>query len=118
MFARVLRSHFKAGMISQAVELFEKSVLPQCRKQPGFKGAYFLTDSATCECVAITIWASEEAMLASEKNLFFQQQVAKFIPFYIGSPVREAYEVILKAEAGGRRSSSTPPLRNSKNKKR
>lgn len=99
MFARVLRCHFRAGKIDQAVELFEKNVLPQCRQQPGFKGAYFLTDSRTGESTAITLWASEEAMLASEKNRFFQQQVAKFIPYYEGSPVREAYEVALKAEA-------------------
>jgi heme-degrading monooxygenase HmoA len=99
MFARVLRSHFRAGKIEQVTEVFEKSVLPQCRKQPGFKGAYFLTDSRTGESMAITLWASEEAMLASEKNRFFQEQVAKFIPFYEVPPVREAYELILKAEA-------------------
>ena len=117
MFARVLRSHFKAGKADQAAELFEKNVLPLCRKQPGFKGAYFLIDARTDESVAITLWSSEEAMLASEKNRFFQQQVAKFIPFYEGSPLREAYEVILKAEAGERRSSSEPPVGKSKNKK-
>lgn len=118
MFARLLRSHFKVGSVDQAAELFEKSVFPQCRNQPGFKGAYFLTDSLTGESVAITLWASEEAMLASEKNRFFQQQVAKFIPFYEGSPVREAYEVVLKAGARERRSSSAPLAGNPKNKKR
>jgi heme-degrading monooxygenase HmoA len=95
--------------VDQAVELFEKNVLPQCRKQPGFKGAYFLDDPRTGESVAITLWASEEAMLASEKNQFFQQQVAKFIPYYEGSPVREAYEVILEEEARKRRPRLPPP---------
>lgn len=118
MFARVLRSHLRAGKVGQATELFEKSVLPQCRKQPGFKGAYFLTDPRTGESVAITLWTSEEAMLASEKNRFFQQQVAKFIPFYDISPVREAYEVILKAEGAERRPSSASAAGRSKNIKR
>jgi len=99
MFARVLRCHLRAGKIDQAVELFENNVLPQCRQQPGFKGAYFLINPATREYKIITLWANEEAMLASETNRFFQQQVAKFIPFYEGSPVREAYEVVLKAGA-------------------
>ena len=116
MFARVLRSRFRAGKVDQAVELFEKNVLPQCRKQPGFKGAYFLDDRGTGESVAITFWESEEAMLASERNQFFQQQVAKFIPYYEGSPVREAYEVILKEGVRKRRPPLPPPDEKSKNK--
>jgi heme-degrading monooxygenase HmoA len=116
MFARILRSRFKAGTVNQAVELFEQSVLPLCHKQAGFKGAYFLDDPKTGESVTITLWESEEAMLASERNQFFQQQVAKFIPYYEVAPVREAYEVILKEKARKRRPPLPPPGGKSKNK--
>jgi heme-degrading monooxygenase HmoA len=99
MFARILRSRLKIEKIDEATTTFREGVLPLCREQQGFKGGYFLTDPKTGESVAITFWENREAMLANEQSHFFQEQVAKFIPFYITPPVREAYEVILQEEA-------------------
>ncbi|HUU38897.1 MAG TPA: antibiotic biosynthesis monooxygenase [Candidatus Desulfaltia sp.] len=99
MFARILRSRLKIDKIDEATRTFREGVIPLCREQRGFKGGYFLSDPKTGESVAITFWESREAMLANEQSHFFQEQVAKFIPFYTKPPVREAYEVILQEEA-------------------
>ncbi len=99
MFARILRSRLKLDKIEEATKTFRENVIPLCREQEGFKGGYFMSDPKTGESVAITFWESREAMLANEQSHFFQQQVAKFIPFYVKPPVREAYEVILEEEA-------------------
>ncbi len=99
MFARILRSRLKLDKIDEATKTFREVVIPLCREQMGFKGGYFMSDPKTGESVAITFWESREAMLANEQSHFFQQQVAKFIPFYVKPPVREAYEVILQEEA-------------------
>ncbi len=99
MFARILRSRLKLDKIDEATKTFREDVIPLCREQEGFKGGYFMSDPKTGESVAITFWESQEAMLANEQSHFFQQQVAKFIPFYVKPPVREAYEVILEEEA-------------------
>ena len=99
MFARILRSRLKIDKIDDATRTFREDVLPLCREQQGFKGGYFMSDPKTGESVAITLWESREAMLANEQSHFFGEQVAKFIPFYTKPPVREAYEVILEAEA-------------------
>jgi heme-degrading monooxygenase HmoA len=99
MFARILRSQLKREKIDEATRTFREVVLPLCREQQGFKGGYFMSDPESGESVTITLWENREAMLANEKSNFFQQQVAKFIPFYIKPPVREAYEVILQEEA-------------------
>ncbi len=98
MFARILRMKIKIDKIDEAANLFKKSVIPLCKKQPGFEGAYYMTDPKTGEGAAITLWENEEAMLASEKNRFFQEQVAKFVEFFAIPPIREAYEVALKEE--------------------
>jgi hypothetical protein len=58
-----------------------------------------MSDPKTGESVAITLWESEDDMLATEASRFFQEQVARFIPFYAKPPIREAYEVTLRAEA-------------------
>ncbi len=99
MFARILRSRLKLDKIDEAAKTFRENVIPLCREQEGFKGGYFMSDPKTGESVAITFWENREAMLANEQSHFFQQQVAKFIPFYVKPPVREAYEVIMEEEA-------------------
>jgi len=99
MFARILRSRLKTEKIDEAPRTFREGVLPLCREQRGFKEGYFLSDRKTGESIFITFWESREAMLATEQSRFFQEQVAKFIPFYIKPPVREAYEVALQEGA-------------------
>ncbi|MBN2408674.1 MAG: hypothetical protein JXE07_02965 [Candidatus Aminicenantes bacterium] len=100
MFARILRSRLKIDRMGQAARTFEEDVIPLCRKQTGFNGGYFLIDPKTGESIAITFWESREAILATEQSRFFQAQVAKFIPFYAQSPIRDVYEVTLKEGAG------------------
>ncbi|MGB7294818.1 MAG: antibiotic biosynthesis monooxygenase [Candidatus Aminicenantales bacterium] len=100
MFARVLRSRMKIDKMDDAARTFEEDVIPLCRKQRGFEGGYFMGDPKTGESITITFWESREAMIATEQSRFFQEQVAKFIPFYTKPPVREIYDVILKEESG------------------
>jgi heme-degrading monooxygenase HmoA len=95
MFVRVLRIQIKVDKIDKAAELFKKGVIPLCKKQAGFKGAYFMTDPKTGEGVVLTLWEHEKAMLANEESRFFQEQVAKFVDFYTKPPIRETYEVAL-----------------------
>jgi heme-degrading monooxygenase HmoA len=96
MFARLLKIYINVDRIDEAKRLFKKNVVPLCKKQKGFKGAYFMTDPKTGEGMVMTLWESEEAMLANEQSHFFQEQVAKFLPFYTKAPIREAYEVAVK----------------------
>ncbi len=96
MYARILRSHFKPEKVDEAARMFEESVLPLCRQQPGFRGAFFMKDAGSGDSVVITLWEDQDAMLASERSRFFQEQVAKFVPFYREAPIRDAYEVLLR----------------------
>ena len=95
MFARLLRIQLKMDRIDEAASLFKKNVVPLCRKQKGFKGAYFMVDPRSGDGLVITLWTSEKAMLANEQSHFFIEQVTKFIGFYAKPPIREAYEVAL-----------------------
>ncbi len=99
MFARVLRNQLKIDKIAEATRIFREVVIPLCRKQRGFKGGYFMTDPKTGESAVITFWESEDDMMANEASHFFQEQVARFIPFYAKPPIREAFEVTIREEA-------------------
>lgn len=96
MFARIVRMQIKIDRIDEASRLFEEKIIPNCKKQNGFKGAYFLADRKTGTCIPITFWDSEEDLLANERNLFFQEQLVKFMTFFTKPPIREAYKVEVK----------------------
>lgn len=93
MFARVLKMSLKADKIADATRIFRETVIPLCWKQPGFKGSYFMSNPKTGQSIALTFWERKEDMLATEASHFFQEQVARFIPFYAKPPIRETFEV-------------------------
>jgi len=96
MFARLTRIKTNIKRLDEAAKLFEESVIPLCKKQKGYKGAYFLTDRKTGVSIPITLWENEEDMLATESSHFFQEQLVKFVTFFKAPPIREAYEVIVQ----------------------
>ena len=96
MYARVTSARIAVHRIVQFKKIFEESVVPAAKKQKGFQGVSLLVNLETGEGLAIGYWDSEEDCLASEKNLYYQQQVAKFIPFYIMQPIREGYEILVQ----------------------
>ena len=96
MFARLLRIKTKIERIDEAAKLFEESVIPLCKNQKGYKGAYFLTDRKTGVSILITLWENEEDMLATESSHFFQEQLVRFMTFFKAPPIREAYEVVVQ----------------------
>jgi hypothetical protein len=82
--------------LDEASKLFEESIIPLCKDKTGYKGAYFLADRKTGKCNIITVWDNEKNMMATEKSLFFQEQVIKLMRFFTSNPIREAYEVIVE----------------------
>ena len=96
MYARLLRFQTKLDKIDQAAKIFEESVVPLCQKQKGYKGSFFLANRETGNCAPITLWETEEDMLATEHNRFFQEQLVKFMPLFTELPVREGFEVVVE----------------------
>ncbi|MDH4218721.1 MAG: hypothetical protein OEY18_01750 [Candidatus Aminicenantes bacterium] len=96
MYARVTSARIAGDRIEPFKKIFEESVVPAAKKQKGFQGISLMVNLETGEGLAIGYWDSEEDCLASEKNLYYQQQVAKFIPFYIMQPIREGYEILVQ----------------------
>jgi heme-degrading monooxygenase HmoA len=98
MFARLTYMDIKVERIDEAVKIFEKSVVPAAKSQKGFIAAYYLVDQKIGKTIAITFWKSEEDAVANERNLYYQENLAKFIPLFQSNPIREGYEVNVKAK--------------------
>ncbi|HOI44752.1 MAG TPA: hypothetical protein PLX50_03970 [Candidatus Aminicenantes bacterium] len=94
MHVRLLKMALLVDRLGEAKQLFQNEVVPLCKTQKGYRGAYLLMDPKNGEATAMTFWESEDDMLANEKSFFFQEQVAKFLKFYANIPVRESFEVV------------------------
>jgi hypothetical protein len=110
MFARKMTFFFKPENIDDAVKLFRTSVIPGARKEKGFRGACLMTDRPTGKGIAVTFWRNEADARANEENLFFQEQLVKFLPYFAGPPIREGFEVSVHCmETQLKRKSSKKP---------
>jgi hypothetical protein len=56
MYARLITTHFDPDNVDLAASVFEESILPCAREQPGFRGALGLTDHSTGKSIVITFW--------------------------------------------------------------
>ncbi len=95
MFARLTTLNVKLDKVDEAIGIYKKSVLPAARKQKGFVGACLLSDRRTGKGLSLTFWKSEEDALANERNLYYQEQLVKFVSVLQTPPIREGYEVAL-----------------------
>lgn len=118
MFSRMTVLQVSPERIDEGVEIYRTSVLPEARKQDGYRGACVLVDRASGKAMSITFWRSEKDALINEENLYYQEQLVKFLSFLAGPMIREAYEVKvfdIRALAGRRGSSKkTPPAKAAK----
>ncbi len=99
MFARITIIHVYLDRIDEAVELYRKSFIPDAKKQKGYCGDLLLIDRKTGKGNSITFWKSEKDAIANEENLFYQEQVVKFLTFFSApvTVIREGYEVEINA---------------------
>ena len=94
MFARILRIQTHLDRIDEAAKLFEKQVIPSIKEIKGHISSKFLADRRTGNCVIMTLWETEEDLLETEHSRLFQEQLVKFMQYFITPPIREVYEVL------------------------
>jgi len=97
MFARLTTAQIQVDKIDRVIKIYEESVVPAAKLQKGYKSICLFLDRKTGKVVSLALWESEEDALANEENLYYQEQVAKFINFYTKPPIREGYEVVVHA---------------------
>ncbi len=90
----MLRIQTDIEKIDEASRLFEEQVIPLCKERKGHKGAFFLGDHKTGNCIIVTVWETEQDLLDTEHSRFFQEQLVKFMKYFITPPIREVYEVL------------------------
>ena len=94
MYGRIVSVQVKPEDLGKAVGVYRDSVIPAAKEQKGFHYALLFTDSATGRAVSITIWETEEDLLAGQASGFYQEQIAKFAELMIRTPDQEGFELV------------------------
>ena len=94
MHGRIVSVQVEPEDLGKAIEIYRDSVIPAAKEQRGFHDALLFTDSATGRAVSITIWETEEDLLAGQASGYYQEQIAKFAELMIRTPEQEGFELV------------------------
>ena len=97
MFARVTTLPFLVEKYDEGVRIFKESVVPAAKAQKGFRAAFLLGNRKDGRGLALTFWDDEASAVANEENLYYQEQLIKFLPNFTSDPIREGFEVVVEA---------------------
>ena len=97
MFARMTILQVRPENSEAAVKLFRRSVVPEAKKQKGYRGACLLTDPKAGKAIVVTFWRNEADAVANEESRYYQEQLVKFLQYFSGPPMREGYTVSVHA---------------------
>jgi heme-degrading monooxygenase HmoA len=77
---------------------FMERAVPEVKKQPGFKGLYFLAERNTGEGLAITLWETEQQAEAMGQGPLVQlrEEAARQVGAAAAPPGKN-YEVVIQA---------------------
>lgn len=93
VYGRVTTVVFQQGKVDEGTRILRDSILPEANKQQGFDGLLSMVDRALGKAIVLSCWESEADMKAGESSGYYQAQIAKLQPLFIGQSTREAYEV-------------------------
>ena len=96
MYARVVTAPIKPGAMREGISVYENSIVPAMKEQPGFMGTTFLVNETENKVISISLWATEADMQASEASGYLQAQMAKVAEFVSAPPTNEHYETAVQ----------------------
>jgi heme-degrading monooxygenase HmoA len=72
--------------------VFEESVIPELRGEPGYEACYVLT-TPEGKALVLTLWEDEQAAADSIATGLYGAQVEKFVTVIRSAPGRDSYDV-------------------------
>ena len=96
MYARVTQYRVKPGKSDDFVAALSASI-PLMHDQRGFVALLVMRNPGinSPDLRVLTVWDSEEELLASERNLYFYQAVSRALAFSEGFPSIREEEIVL-----------------------
>jgi heme-degrading monooxygenase HmoA len=98
MHARVITANVYPGNLDALVGAVQDSVMPEARKQQGFKGALLLTDAKAGRVIYVSLWEGEDDLKASETSGYVREQLAKTTHLLATPPLLATFEVSVREQ--------------------
>jgi heme-degrading monooxygenase HmoA len=98
MFARLSRMKVKPGSMKELEHRTRTVTLPGNQAKDGFHGAMLLIDPRSGNTIGLSLWDTEEAMLAVEESGHYATSMAGYDDIFDGEFEREVYEVAVKSD--------------------
>jgi hypothetical protein len=94
MFARVTQLEIDTlrTSIDESLALFDETVLPRLRTQPGYQGVYVLTTNEGHGMI-VSLWDTSQHAAADAESGFYADVLSEFVTLFKAPPGRERYEV-------------------------
>lgn len=96
MYARTTIAQFYPGTTEEALHIVSDIMLPRARKQVGFQGALILRHPDKDQGIIVTLWETENDLLASEAPEDIQPDVERLGELIAGQPLQEIYDVFFR----------------------
>jgi heme-degrading monooxygenase HmoA len=80
--------------LEAVTNLYQESVVPTLREEPGYRGVYGLA-TPEGKAMVITFWETDEDAQRHIASGVYDEQVEKFVTVYRATPGRETYEVMV-----------------------
>jgi quinol monooxygenase YgiN len=93
MYARCITAHVHPDRVDDAIAVYQDSIIPAARQQPGFVSAMLLTDRSMGRATSVTVWQDEAARTAADTSGFLREQIGKLAPMFLAAPTRELLDV-------------------------
>ena len=93
MYARVVDVPFQPAKLDEAVKIVNEAIVPEMRKQPGFKTQFLFTERPTGRAISLNIWETMEDLTRFETSPVYKQLMAKLGGVLAGPPSGKGYEV-------------------------
>lgn len=78
--------------VDDALAVFEETVVPRLKQQPGFDGLYALT-TPDGRAMLVSFWDTAEQADANADSGWYSEVLAQFTTMFRAPPGREHYEV-------------------------
>jgi hypothetical protein len=93
--------------ISDSLELFEATVMPELKAQPGYLGVYGMA-TPEGKAVLVSFWETSEQAGSTDESEWYTSVLAEHTTLFRSPPGREHYEVLI-AEPPARLVGDGPP---------
>ena len=97
MLARVTIIEVQPGKMGEVTRIWRDLMEQGAKPQKGFKDGRLLFDPDTSKCISMSLWETEDDLLAFETGDVCKQRLAEVAGFLAARPVAERYEVNAKA---------------------